>query len=122
MTRRTLTPRHKIEIAELRHWRAPGGGLLSLENGKVCLLDTGEATEVDHAWQIATGGSDTDDNLRHMSRPNHKRKSRDDAGARRMIRRVTGANKERPKRRWPKGRPLTDRYWRKKFNGQAVRR
>lgn len=120
--RRTLTPARKIEIAELRHWRAPGGGVLCLENGKVCDLGTGEPTEVDHAWQIATGGPDTDDNLRHMSREDHKRKSADDAAARRMIRRSTGANKERPKRRWPKGRPLSDPYWKKKFTGRAVRR
>lgn len=121
MTRRTLTPARKIEIAELRHWRAPGGGVLSLENGNVCDLSTGEPTEVDHAWQIATGGPDTDDNLRHMSREDHKRKSADDAAVRRMIRRVTKANKERPKRRWPKGRKFGIPGLRKKLTGEVVK-
>lgn len=121
MTRRTISPARKIEIAERREWRAPGGGVLSLENGKVCDLSTGEPTEVDHAWQIATGGSDTDDNLRHMSREDHKHKSRDDAAVRRMIRRATGANKERPKRRLPKGRKLGWDGWRKKFDGTVVK-
>jgi len=122
MTRRTLTPVAKKRIAELRHWRAPGGGVLSLENGKVCLLGTGEVTEVDHAWQIATGGPDTDDNLRHMTREDHKRKSADDAAVRRMIRRSTGANKERPKRHWPKGRKFGIPGLLKKLNGQVVKR
>jgi len=120
MTRRTLTPRHKIEIAELRHWRAPGGGLLSLENGKVCLLDTGETTEVDHAWQIATGGPDTDDNLRHMSSEAHADKSRDDAAVRGKIRRLSGANKPKRKYYWP-SRPLGIPGLRKKFDGTVVK-
>ena len=122
MTRRALTEKRKIEIAERRHWHAPGGGVLCLENGKVCDLGTGEPTEVDHAWQIATGGPDTDDNLRHMTREDHKRKSADDAAARRMIRRSTGANKERPKRRWPKGRKFGIPGFRKKLDGSVVKR
>ena len=121
MARCTLSPAHKIEIAERRGWRAPGGGVLSLENGKVCDLSTGEPTEVDHAWQIATGGSNRDDNLRHMSREDHKRKSADDARARSMIRHLTGANKERPKRRWPKGRKLGWDGWRKKIDRTVVK-
>lgn len=122
MTRRTLTEKHKIAIAELRHWRAPGGGVLCLEAGKVRLLATGEVTEVDHAWQIATGGPDTDDNLRHMTREDHKRKSAEDARARAKDRRLTGANKERPKRRWAKGRKLGIPGLRKKLNGRVERR
>jgi len=121
MTRRALSPKRKIEIAERRHWQAPDGGPLCLENGKVVLLATGEVTEVDHIWQVATGGPDTDDNLRHLSREAHADKSRDDGLARRMIRRTIGANKERPKRRFPKGRGFGWEGWRKKLNGRVER-
>ena len=119
MTRRTLTLKRKIEIAELRHWRAPGGGLLSLENGKVCDLATGDPTEVDHAWQIATGGPDTDDNLRHMSGEDHKRKTKRDAQARGKVRRLSGQTKKR-KYYWPK-RPFGIPGLRKKFDGTVVK-
>ena len=121
MTRRSLTPRQKIEIAELRHWRAPGGGILCLENGKVCDLATGLPTEVDHAWQIATGGPDTDDNLRHMSPAAHKTKSRDDAKIRAKVRRLTGANITKPKRSFPKGRSFGIPGRRKKLDGSVVK-
>lgn len=121
MTRRILTLKQRIEIAELRHWRAPGGGVLCLEAGKVRLLATGEVTEVDHAWQIATGGADTDDNLRHMSREDHKAKSADDAAVRAKDRRLTGKNKPKRKYNWP-SRPLSNPYWVKKPGGRAERR
>ncbi len=120
--RRTLTPARKIEIAELRHWRAPGGGVLSLENGKVCDLGTGEPTEVDHAWQIATGGPDTDDNLRHMSREDHKIKTRADAKARakgrRLARRAIMLRQKH--NNWPKGRKFGIPGLRKKLDGSVV--
>ncbi len=121
MTRRSLSPARRIEIAELRNWRAPGGGMLCLENGKVCDLATGQPTEVDHAWQIATGGPDIDDNLRHMTREDHAIKSKADGLARRMIRRATGKNKDWPKRPFPKGRGFGIEGWRKKLNGEVVK-
>ena len=121
MTRCTLTEKDKIEIAERRHWRAPGGGVLCLEAGKVRLLATGEVTEVDHAWQIATGGPDTKDNLRHMSREDHAEKSKRDGEARRMIRRVTGKNKPKRKYNWPKGRGFGIPGLRKKLDGTVVK-
>ena len=121
MTRRALTEKRKIEIAKFRHWRAPGGGLLCLEAGKVRLLATGEVTEVDHAWQIATGGPDTDDNLRHMSREDHADKSRDDARIRAKDRRLREKNKRRPKRPLPKGRGFGIPGLRKKLDGTVVK-
>ena len=70
MTRRTLTPAKKKRIAHHRHWRAPEGEPLALENGKVVLLSTGKPPEYDHAVQLALGGTDDDDNLRPLGQRN----------------------------------------------------
>jgi len=121
MTRRTLTPAAKKRIAHHRHWRAPEGGLLALENGKVVFLATGKVLEWDHIHPLALGGSNDDDNFQPMSPEFHAEKSKRDAAARRMIRRATGANKEKPKRRFPKGRKFGIKGLRKKLNGRVVK-
>ena len=121
MTRRTLTPAGQRRIAENRHWRAFDGEPLCLENGKVVLLDTGKRPEWDHIHPLAIGGSNDDDNFQPMTAEAHTAKSRQDGQARSMIRHVTGANKERPKRRWPKGRKPGWEGWRKKFDGTVVK-
>ena len=120
MTRRALTPREKIEIAERRGWRGLDGAVLSLENGKVCDLGTGQPAEFDHIHQLAMGGSNKDDNFRPMTPAEHKRKSADDARIRAKDRRMRGANKPKPKYRWPK-RKLGWEGWRKTLNKGAVR-
>ena len=121
MTRRTLTPRQKIAIATRRGFRGLDGGMLCLENGKVCDLGTGEPAEFDHVYQLALGGSNDDDNFRPMTPAEHKRKSRDDAKARAKVRHLTGANKAKPKRRFPKSRGFGWAGWRKTLKGPAVR-
>ena len=120
MTRRALSPARKKRIAERRNWIAPDGEPLCLEAGKVVLLRTGETAEFDHAVQLALGGSDTDDNLRPVSPEFHKAKTKADSKARGKVRRLTGANKPKPKRPWPK-RGFGWEGWRKKLNGQAER-
>ena len=122
MTRRTLTPVAKKRIAHHRHWRAPEGEPLCLENRKVVLLSTGKPPEYDHIHPLAIGGSNDDDNFQPMTPEAHAAKSRQDGQARRMIRHVTGANKERPKRRWAKGRKFGIPGLRKKLNGRVERR
>ena len=122
MTRRSLTPRRKIEIAKRRGFRGLEGGMLSLENGKVCDLGTGQPAEFDHVYQLALGGTDDDDNLRPIPPAAHKDKSRGDAKIRAKVRRLTGANKAKPKYRWPKGRKLGIPGLRKKLDGQVVPR
>ena len=119
--RRTLTPVAKKRIAIHRHWRAPEGGMLCMEKGKVVFLATGKLPEYDHIHPLAIGGSNDDDNFQPMSRDGHGRKSRADGLVRRMIRRGTGANKEQPKRRFPKGRGFGWKGWRKPLKGPAVR-
>ena len=121
MTRRALTPRQKIAIATRRGFRGLDGAMLCLENGKVCDLATGQPAEFDHVYQLALGGPDTDDNLRPISPAAHKDKSRDDAKIRAKVRRLTGANKQKPKRRFPKGRGFGIPGWRKTLKGPAVR-
>ena len=120
MTRRTLTPVAKKRIAIDRHWRAPEGGMLCLENRKVVFLATGKLPEWDHIHPLAIGGSNDDDNFQPIPRPDHKRKSRDDAGARGKVRRLSGANKTKRKYYWPK-RPLGIPGLRKKFDGTVVK-
>ena len=121
MTRRTLTPVAKKRIAIHRHWRAPESGMLCLENRKVVFLATGKQPEWDHIHPLAIGGSNDDDNFQPMTPEAHEAKSRQDGQVRRMIRHVTGANKERPKRRWAKGRKFGIQGLRKKLDGSVVK-
>ncbi len=121
-TRRTLTHKRKRRIAERRNWIAVDGEPLCLEKGRVVLLATGGSPEFDHAVQLALGGSDDDDNLRPMSPEAHAEKSKRDAAARKKVRHLTGANKPKPKFRWPKGRKLGIPGLRKKLNGKVERR
>jgi len=118
--RRTLSPARKKRIAHHRHWRAPEG-MLCLEKGEVCLLATGEPVEFDHTHQLATGGTDDDDNIRPISSDAHKGKTKADSKVRGKIRRLAGKNKPKRKRQWAK-RALSNPRWKKKLNGKAVLR
>ena len=119
--RRSLSPKRKKAIAHHRHWRAPEGELLCLENRKVVLLGTGKPPEYDHIHPLALGGSNDDDNFQPMSPKAHAKKSKRDAAARKKVRHLTGANKGKPKYRWPK-RSLRHPFLRKKLDGRVVRR
>ena len=70
--------------------------------------------EWDHTHQIAMGGADDADNLRPLCVPCHAKKTRADAAARAKVRRLTGANTQRPKRK------IGGRY-RKKMDGTVER-
>jgi 5-methylcytosine-specific restriction endonuclease McrA len=120
MTRRTLTPAGEKRIAIGRRWYVKEGGLLCLENKRVVFLATGKKPEYDHIHPLAIGGSNDDDNFKPMTSEAHTDKSADDAGVRRMIRRVTGKNKPKRKYNWP-SRPLGIPGWRKMLKGKAVR-
>ncbi len=122
MTRRTLTPAAERRIAETRHWRAPEGEPLCLENGEVVFLGTGKRPEWDHIFPLADGGGNEDDNFQPISPEVHQKKSNTEATARAKGRRRSRTNKEPPKRQWSKGRPLSDPYWKKKLDRTVVRR
>ena len=121
MTRRFLTPAGQKRNADRRNWIADREPLC-LEAGQVVLLSTGEKPEWDHIHQLALGGGNEDDNLRPMTPEAHAEKSKRDSQARKMVRHWTGANKEKPKRPWPKGRKFGWEGWKKKLSGKAVRR
>ncbi len=119
MTRRALTPAKKKRIAHHRHWRAPEGEPLALENGKVVLLSTGKAPEYDHAVQLALGGADEVGNMQPLTPAQHAAKTKRDAQARGKVRRLSGQTKKR-KYYWPK-RPFGIPGLRKKFDGTVVK-
>ena len=120
MTRRSLTPRRKREIAKRRNWIA-GREPLCLEAGQVVLLSTGKPPEYDHIHALGMGGPDTDENMQPLSPEAHAEKSKRDAAARKKVRHLTGANKAKPKYRWPK-RKLGIEGLRKKLDGKVVPR
>ena len=120
MTRRALTPVAKKRIAIHRHWRAPEGEPLALENGKVVLLSTGKPPEYDHAVQLALGGADEVENMQPLTPVQHAAKTKRDAQARGKVRRLSGQTKKR-KYYWPKGRKFGIPGLRKKLNRQVVK-
>ncbi|KKM01046.1 hypothetical protein LCGC14_1798360 [marine sediment metagenome] len=120
MTRRSLTPKRKREIAAFNGWRTPQGEQVAIENGELVTLHDGRKIEYDHIYQIGLGGSDETQNMQPMTPGAHKVKTRD-AKARAKDRRLTGVNKVRAKRSWPKGRKLGIPGLRKKLDGRVVR-
>ena len=121
MTRRTLTPVAKKRIAAFNGWRTPQGETVAIEEGQIVTLHDGRKVVYDHAVQLALGGADEIKNMQPMTPEAHAFKTNKlDAPARGKVRRLSGANKERPKRRWPK-RPFGIPGLRKKFDGTVVK-
>ena len=120
-TRRVLTPAGQRRIADDRNWQAPGGQLLCLENRQVVFLGTGKKPRWDHIFPLADGGGNEDDDFQPMSPESHQKKSNAEATARARVRHITGANKERPKRRFPKGRGFGIPGLMKKLDGTVVK-
>lgn len=120
--RRSMTLALKREIAAFNGWRTPQGETVCIEKGEIVTLHDGVKLENDHEVQLALGGKDEIENMRPMTPAEHKHKSADDARARAKDRRLTGQNKPRPKRRFPKGRGFGWKGWRKKIDGTAERR
>ena len=118
--RRTLSPRRKIEIAELRGWRAPEGGMLCLENRNVVFLGTGKRPKWDHIHPLADGGGNEGDNFQPMTSEAHQEKTSGEASARKRVRRILKQNKPKRKYYWPK-RPFGIPGLRKKFDGTVVK-
>ena len=122
MTRRTLTPARKREIAAFNGWRTPQGEQVAIENGEIVTLHDGFKVEYDHIYQIGLGGSDEIENMQPMTPEAHADKTyNQDAKARAKDRRLTGVNKVRAKRSFPKGRKLGIPGLRKKLDGRVVR-
>ncbi len=119
--RRTLTQKGKRRIAIHRHWRAPEGEPLVLENGKVVLLSTGKVPEYDHIHSLGLGGADEVGNMQPLTPAQHAAKTKRDAQARGKVRRLSGQTKKR-KYYWPKGRKFGIEGLRKKLKGRVVPR
>ena len=120
MTRRTLTPTRKREIAEFNAWRTPQGETVAIEEGDLVTLHDGVKVEYDHIYQIGLGGPNKIKNMQPISPDEHKRKTKRDAKARGKVRRLSGQTKKR-KYYWPKGRKFGIQGWRKKFDGTVVK-
>ena len=121
MTRRTLTPAGEKRIANGRRWWVREGGLLCLENSQVVFLGTGKRPQWDHSLPLADGGGNEDDNFQPMNSEAHQEKTNAEARARGKTRRLSGANKAKPKYRWPKGRGFGIPGFRKKLTGKVVK-
>jgi hypothetical protein len=112
--RKSMHAARKRRSAEAWNWQTPQGKPLCLEGGKVHMLATGKPPEYDHIWQLALGGTDDDENIQPLDPADHKVKTRADAGARGMIRRITGQNKPKRKSYWPTGRKMQSRGFEKR--------
>ncbi len=64
-------------------------------------FEAGERIDLDHIHQLATGGADDESNLRPLHPWCHAIKTREDAKVRGKIRRLSGQNKPRVKKRIP---------------------
>ena len=120
MTRRSLSPKRKREIAAFNGWRTPQGEQIAIEAGELVTLHDGVKVEYDHMYSLGLGGSDEIENMQPITPVSHKAKSRNDSKARGKVRRLSGANKQKPKRKLP-SRPLGIEGWRKTLKGKAVR-
>ncbi len=121
MTRRSLTPKRKREIAAFAGWRTPQGEMVGIEKGELVTLHDGRKVEYDHIYSLGLGGADETANMQPMTPDAHAAKTKRDGAARKKIRHLTGANKEKPKRSFPKGRKLGIPGMRKKLNGKVER-
>ena len=120
MTRRSLTPKRKREIAAFNGWRTPNGEMVAIENGELVTLHDGRKIEYDHIYSLALGGSDEIENMQLITPAAHKAKSKRDGAARKKVRHLTGANKQKRKYNWPK-RKLGIPGLRKKLDGTVVK-
>lgn len=104
----TATPRksmhyaRKRAICAARGWVTTDGHMIALERTKAChrrpvTLHDGRPVNFDHVHQLATGGTDTNDNVRPISEAGHKPKTKADNQTRAKIRRITGQNKPKVK-------------------------
>ena len=121
MTRRTLTPRRKREIAAFNGWRTPQGEQVAIENGELVTLHDGRKVEYDHIYELGAGGADEIENMQPITPANHKCKTKRGAKARGKVRRLTGTNKPKPKHSFPKGRGFGIAGLRKKLDGTVVK-
>ena len=119
--RKGLTPKRRREIAAFAGWRTPQGEMVGIENGELVTLKDGRKVEYDHIYSLGLGGSDDTENMQPMTPDAHAAKTKRDGAARKKIRHLTGANKPKPKYRWPK-RKLGIPGLRKKLTGRVVRR
>jgi hypothetical protein len=111
--RRTMTARRKRAICARNNWLTPQGQTVVIECGQCVTLHDGGPVQFDHACQFILSGDDSDENIRPMTPADHKTKTRADAGARGMIRRITGQNKPKRKSYWPSGRKIQSREFQK---------
>ena len=118
--RKAMTAKRRRAVAERWKWRTPTGAVLALEHGKVVLLATGKVPEIDHTHALSMGGTEAIENLRPMTVDEHKVKTRADAKVRAKVRRLTGANKPKTKRKI-QSRGF-DKTLRKRMDGTVERR
>ncbi len=121
MTRRTLTPRRKREIAAFNGWRTPQGEQVAIENGELVTLHDGRKVEYDHHYSLGLGGADETENMQPMTPEAHKGKTKHDVKAQAKVRHLTGANKPKRKYNWPKGRKLGIPGMSKKLNREVLK-
>ena len=119
--RRALTPKRKREIAAFNGWRTPQGEMVAIENGELVTLHDGRKVEYDHIYSLGLGGSDDTENMQPMTPEAHAAKTKRDSKTRKKVRHLTGANKPKPKRKFPKGRSFGIPGLRKKLNGTVVK-
>lgn len=120
MTRRSLSPKRKREIAAFNGWRTPQGEMVVIEKGELVTLHDGRKVEYDHHYSLGLGGADETENMQLMTPKAHKVKTKRDVKAQAKVRHLTGANKAKPEYRWP-SRPLGIPGLRKKLDGSVVK-
>ena len=122
MTRRSLSPRRKREIAAFNGWRTREGEQVAIENGELVTLHDGRKVEYDHIYQLALGGSDEIENMQPMTPEAHAAKTNKfDAKVRAKDRRLRGFNKPKRKYNWPT-RPFFKSEWKRRPDGSVVLR
>lgn len=118
----------KREPVELDKRKAMGPArrrrILERQNG-VCAYpdcEVSEGLEIDHVIALALGGKDSDENLEGLCRHHHAQKTRRDvkmiSKAKRIEKKQDRENRK-PSQLQSRG---FDKRWRKKMNGQVVRR
>lgn len=109
MTRRRLTPKQRQRLLA--------------EYGGKC-AECGDSLDglpwvADHIHQLAMGGGNEWENFRPLCQPCTRVKDREDAGRRGKVRRLSGLNKQRAKRRIQS--PGFDKTLRKRMDGTVVK-
>ena len=113
MTRRRLTERQVLTVMLSQ------GAILPCYRCRIALTpEDALQAEREHLTPLALGGEDTPDNCRYSHRGCHKKQTNgtaatsygSDKHAIAKVRRLTGANKPKVKRAWPK-RKIQSRSW-----------